>query len=268
MSISVFQKLVYCDFDVRNIEVYHISFTNKTEIDYRAHGRNKHLLHFSLCGERYYKTETQEFVIGNNEIVFIPDSTKYLTYALNTDCTPCVGINICFDICENDGNKLNFEKMIYWLKNINTTALREHFIEIDTLWNVDSTNILSLKTQLYNIVCDIINDSQCKSKEYLNIKKALDHINAHFNENLPIRFYADLCGYSESYFRKRFKSLIGVSIIEYRNKLRFSEAKRLYQENLTLQEIAEKIGFYDSCHFSKQYKKQKGISFAADNRNK
>ena len=92
------------------------------------------------------------------------------------------------------------------------------------------------------------------------IKPALEYIKKHFTENTHISVYAEECHISESYLRKKFSEVLGMSPVEYRNELRFSEAKNLYRSALTLQEISDRLGFYDVSYFSRIYKKAMGDS--------
>ena len=105
-----------------------------------------------------------------------------------------------------------------------------------------------------------------QSQDYLVIKAAVEFINKHYKENLSIKLYADECNLSESYFRKKFREYFGKSPIDYRNQLRFAEAKRLYQNNYTTQEIAENLGFYDSGYMLKLYKRKMNRTLKADSK--
>ena len=65
-------------------------------------------------------------------------------------------------------------------------------------------------------------------------------------------------------FRKKFTEYTGRSPIQYRNELRFAEARRLYSEGLSINEIACELGFFDAGYFSKLYKKANGHSLKSE----
>ena len=69
---------------------------------------------------------------------------------------------------------------------------------------------------------------------------------------------------SESYFRKKFQLVTGLSPISYRNSLRFAEAKKLYREGLTMKAIAEQLGFCDEHYLSKIYIRENGTNLKED----
>lgn len=260
MFKNIFSQLLYTDCDIDNIEIYNVSFSDSVEVNYMNNGRAKNLLHLSLCGTRCYETENLKFTVEPNTIVFIPDKTKYTTHAINTDISPCNGINICFDL---KGFNL-FEKMIYTETDLVSKSIINEFKKINDLWTRSPLSILNLKASVFNLLSMLATICEHNSKDYVVLKPAIDYLTEHYKENLPISFFAELCNLSESYFRKKFVSLMGVPPVEFRNELRFNEAKRLYQMNTNLQEVAEEVGFYDASHLSKLYKQQKGATFKRD----
>lgn len=66
-------------------------------------------------------------------------------------------------------------------------------------------------------------------------------------------------GLSYESFRKRFKSLVGLSPGKYRTSLIMDKAcKIMDDETRTIRSIAEELGFCDEFHFSKQFKRTIG----------
>lgn len=79
-------------------------------------------------------------------------------------------------------------------------------------------------------------------------------------ENIPVEELAQTCNLSVSAFRKLFVACYGMAPIQYRNQLRLQHAKLLLQkeDNLSVEEIAEAIGFQNISYFCRQYKKFTG----------
>jgi AraC-like DNA-binding protein len=256
MFKNIFSQLLYTDCDIDNIEIYNVSFSDSVEVNYMNNGRSKNLLHLSLCGTRCYETENLKFTVEPNTIVFIPDKTKYTTHAINTDISPCNGINICFDL---KGFNL-FEKMIYTETDLVSKSIINEFKKINDLWTRSPLSILNLKASVFNLLSMLATICEHNSKDYVVLKPAIDYLTEHYKENLPISFFAELCNLSESYFRKTFKAYMGLSPIDYRNELRFAKAEQLYQSGQNLEQIAEAVGFCDAVFLSKLYKKRFGVS--------
>ena len=75
-------------------------------------------------------------------------------------------------------------------------------------------------------------------------------------KNEKISYYAQLCGMSESNFRKLFKEYTGKSPIEYRNLIRISAVKTLLNSSeLTVSEAAYLVGFNNMSYFYEVYNK-------------
>ena len=70
-----------------------------------------------------------------------------------------------------------------------------------------------------------------------------------------------MCYCRDSYISHLFKKHCGKSIRAYTNDLRISEAKKLLKNTgLSIKEISERTGFFDSNYFSNSFKKETGVS--------
>ena len=71
---------------------------------------------------------------------------------------------------------------------------------------------------------------------------------------------AKMCHVSPSYFRKLFKAYSGMSPIDYQIQMKISHAKRLLQTNtMSISEISDTLGFFDTAYFCKLFKKYTGL---------
>ncbi|QHT60935.1 AraC family transcriptional regulator [Paenibacillus lycopersici] len=86
----------------------------------------------------------------------------------------------------------------------------------------------------------------------------------HYASEIAIESLARIAGLSRFHFMRLFKERFGKGVVEYRTELRLREAKRLMgSANLTLAEIALRIGYTNESYFSSLFKKQTGMSPAA-----
>ena len=93
------------------------------------------------------------------------------------------------------------------------------------------------------------------------ISKAIEYISLHHDEKLTNQMLADLCNLSESTFTRYFNKLFNMSPAVYIAKHRVNHAKILLeQSNLSITEIAQETGFFDSSHFNRTFKKIIGIT--------
>ena len=95
-------------------------------------------------------------------------------------------------------------------------------------------------------------------KRILKIKNLLE---GDPSSRFTIASLAKKVSMSIPHFCAEFKKYIGVSPIEYHIRIRLQQAKYLlYDFNLSIAEIAERLGYSDIYQFSKQFKKHFGSS--------
>ena len=260
-SLSQLQRT---DFDIRNITVLAIHYHPGSVTDYSKTARSKNLLHLITEGTREYQFRDQRFLLGKDSVFLIPDKTYYMTKVLSHNGSFCDGIGICFDLFLPNGEKILLEPGIYYQWNNTHKQYINIFHLMNDCFEKPDFSILKLKSLLYRLLSNLLSNTTDISAAHTLIEPAIDYITSHYEENCPIKTYADQCGLSESYFRKKFVECTGMSPIEYRNKIRLMEARKLYHENYSIQEISEKVGFCDASYFSKIYKREIGSSLKND----
>lgn len=113
------------------------------------------------------------------------------------------------------------------------------------------------------------------NKCVVEIKKQRNHTNTNKNVNLIINdmlsnmhfckyslnFWAKKNGYDSSYLSRQFKQYVGCSYSTYREKYRIERAKNeLIFTSLSIEEISNSLGFYDSSHFYNRFCKRERVS--------
>ncbi len=91
--------------------------------------------------------------------------------------------------------------------------------------------------------------------------KVIEILSDNINVNINIKDVAQKCNMDYEIMRKQFKKVFGCSMNEYRIKLRIDQAKDLLvNHNLSITEVASKLGYYDRYAFIRQFKEQTGIT--------
>lgn len=73
---------------------------------------------------------------------------------------------------------------------------------------------------------------------------------------LGLYYISDQVKVSTTYVSKVFKEEYGIGVVEYMNRLRIDGAKKLLEtQDLTIKEIAERVGFTSDIHFIRIFKK-------------
>lgn len=264
MADKALSQLIYSDFDITNITVVKTDFADKNIVNYQEVGRRKNLLHMVTKGSRIYKTGTRTIELPCGSIILIPDNTEYKTISVAGDSDKVRGIGICFDMVDTDGEKIQLVRDIYCDFKVDISRTHEKFYLMDELYNTPLTPIFTLKTELGRLLHSLCSSIFTPSRELDDVKPALVFIAEHYRENLPVKTYSDKCNMSESNFRKKFQRSTGMSPIDYRNELRFEQARRLYRMNMSMQQIAEAVGFGDAQYLAKLYRRRTGSTVKKD----
>jgi len=92
------------------------------------------------------------------------------------------------------------------------------------------------------------------------IAKAIELINESFNQQLRVESIASELGMSVSGFHHHFKAITAMSPLQYQKRLRLQEARRLLLDGgLNTTDVAFRVGYSDSSHFSREYKSLFGL---------
>lgn len=250
--------LKFVDFDVKGVKGSIANFPINTETNYLSEGRQRYLLHMLTDGTRIYKTEKECITVSSGTIVFLPNGMKYLTSPVDVGEKTCKGLSVIFDMVDSDGNFVELDDGFIHTWQDHREVFKELCTRILKCTLNEPDNILKIKSLLLRLLIELTRENSGQPPQEL--VPALEFISATYKENLPVKQYADKCHMSESYFRKKFTEYMGRSPIEYRNELRFAEARRLYSEGESINEIACELGFFDAGYFSKLYKKYNGHS--------
>lgn len=93
------------------------------------------------------------------------------------------------------------------------------------------------------------------------IRRALDYISAHFRERISVRQVAQAAYVSPGYLSKLFRKEFNCTVIEFLNRVRIEEAKRLLSDpGYSISQVAAQVGFDDLSYFSKVFRKFTGLS--------
>jgi AraC family transcriptional regulator len=94
-----------------------------------------------------------------------------------------------------------------------------------------------------------------------NLAAITDYIQIHCDRNLSLIELANLAQMSLYYFARSFKQQIGLSPHQYLIRCRVERAKALLLQNeLTVVEIAHRVGFADQSHLSRHFKQLTGLA--------
>ena len=93
------------------------------------------------------------------------------------------------------------------------------------------------------------------------IREAVYYIHQNYHQNISVEKVALHVDKSNNYFSYLFKKEMGMSFVEYLNRIRIDKAKELLNTSTyKTYEISELVGFSDYKYFSSVFKKVEGVS--------
>lgn len=104
---------------------------------------------------------------------------------------------------------------------------------------------------------------------HAQLQQAIDYIHSHFvgeasrnkNQNLSLAELASVINISPTYFASLFKQAMGISPHQYVIQQRVEQAKlMLSKTDLSIADIASKVGFSSQSHLTQQFKRLTGMT--------
>jgi len=149
----------------------------------------------------------------------------------------------------------------------NISFFKELFSRIILFYNMN-------RTPLANLYLEVLLSEFFSSPDALNgkqtpesathqkyISEICDRINSAPKTKHSLSAFAAEYGYSATYLGKLFHKNVGISFSGYLLNARINYAKiLLLNSKLSVGEIAEKLGYYDTAHFINQFKKIVGCT--------
>lgn len=113
----------------------------------------------------------------------------------------------------------------------------------------------------YNDVSHLCQENVGERSSHAIIQKADSYLKSHFQDDVTLEDIARAVNLSPFYFSRFYKDETGVNFIQKLIEIRIDEAKRLLIENdLSLKEVSQRVGYPDPNYLSKLFKKMTGYT--------
>lgn len=136
-----------------------------------------------------------------------------------------------------------------------TEEVEMHLEKIDT-WE-------ELHDFVYQVVfnlCDYIAE-QLQHQYSPPVLSAVHYMEKHYMENISLGDMAEEIGINTTYLSRLFVKEMEITCVEYLASIRIRHAKELLKDkNMSVEEIAGKVGYVNSKYFFRVFKKAEGIS--------
>ena len=182
------------------------------------------------------------------DLLFLPRNSRYFV-----ELAPgSESILLNFSLYEH-AERLTVSDEIFGIGNEKNGFVRDTLEQLCRLYT-GSANALPMKARVYALF-DYVISMKTQSKA----DAVLVYINKHLSESHAIPDIAKGCAMSESCFRRLVNEKTGLSPVRYIARQKIVKAKQLLAvDELSVEEIASILGYYDSAHFIKCFKRETG----------
>lgn len=208
-------------------------------------------LSIRIHGSGIFETDNKTYHIKKGDILYIPKNAKYFQ---KSDSESIITIHF---INYNSDNNDKIE--IFSPKN--TDFAEKIICRMYDIWKEKKQGHRYLcMSELYKLLYNInLHNNEIHLASVTNdikIKTAIDYIHTNYRTDIiEISQLADMCNFSETYFRKLFKKVYGVSPQQYIINLKLEFASHLLKSGLySIYEVSRRSGFGDPKYFSRIFK--------------
>jgi len=221
--------------------------------DYSNQPRPLHSVAYVLEGSADFVCGGRHNEVYAGDVIYVPKGCRY--YSMWKGIPQTDFLSCHFDLVpfgEPIGNR------VYGLQKIgNCTRFAEIFAQITEDGQDAGASLRSVGSFLY-LLSELFPRMTFDRFFTVNdrIIDAVRYIESHYDAPLRVPELAALCHISTSYFYECFKLEMGMSPIEYKNKIMIRHAERslIDHPEISIEQLSEQLGFESSIYFRRLFK--------------
>ena len=227
------------------------------------------IYHYNTNAEKATEFFSKSFRVGDKKLELLKETAVSEDDIVLKSGKKSISIYISIPFCPSRCSYCSFvshsveraanlipEYLDYLIKEINLTSEIVKLLNQMPNYNTRS-NITSLTiANVYEIIYLLQKNMKKYDGKYVpKLEKALAFMRE--NDKYSIPQLAAYCGMSERCFYTTFKQFTGVTPIQMKHKIQGTKAEQLLKNtHLSVEEIANEVGFASETHFRKIFKKQ------------
>ena len=231
--------------------------------------RPEHGLCLFLQGRAEYQlinpeTVEEEFLTAHEvDLIYLPKNSRY-TVHFYPDHQPVKNYLLNFMLYNRDLQEIFFAPKVKRLLKNTPASVIEVFSAAAAVFEQKAQNTNKMKALAYQALSDVSALSVAASAQkrgYSLIAPGVAYMENHISEAFTVADLARLCNVSETYFRRLFKRYAGKSPLQHKNDILLGKARQLLaSRELSVQEISDRLGYFDTAYFCKVFKKNTGLT--------
>ncbi|WP_186323415.1 AraC family transcriptional regulator [Paenibacillus xylanexedens] len=219
-----------------------------------------HVLVLVTAGSVIYQLNGERFNVSKGEILIIPRLT--VRTAQNNEDGPHQKYTALFDyelssklhiptLHRQQAYKLRIRHFDYLASRFN-----QLYFEFKGTESIDQLISLNLLQEILLLVSREAELEDISPIKLTLSKKIENYLMKYYRQPIEISDLANLIGRSPNYTSSLFRDVTGHSPIQFIHQLRMAEARRLLlQSDISISDLAQYLGYYDTSYFSRMFRK-------------
>lgn len=217
---------------------------------------------YVVSGECFVMIEEECFILRPGQLAFLPKGKMRTYSAMNPNLT-MYEINFECSINGKNWYEVLDLKGHHYRVNVREPEVLSRLFEESARYEFNKSiaydivfcsNIAEI-LKYYILICM---EMESKESPFLEV---LAYMHRHLGRQIRVEELAEVACMQTTYFIRKFKAAFGASPITYLNKLRMYHAMTLLTTTeMSVEEIARKVGIYDNSYFSRMFKNRCSVT--------
>ncbi|MBE6613373.1 MAG: helix-turn-helix transcriptional regulator [Ruminococcaceae bacterium] len=246
--------------DRRNFRIDILQSVHRIHVDplYICPSRPANTVIYYLNGTQHFEFPGREFDTHAGDVLFLPYEANYINRVFDPTLEY---FQVDFLVYQDDKPAPLFPEP--WVIHAPDST---RFKDLIRQTHEDNTALGDTgKYRCFSTLCTIIDmlltlKNRTDTTPLARIRPSVDYINENYQLSTSIREIAAMSSTCITNLERLFKECLNATPSAYRSIVRINHAKQLLLAGYSIEETAGMVGFYDSFHFSKTFKKLVGIS--------
>ncbi len=215
--------------------------------------RQNILVYLSGCSVQIRTKNGQALKIQENGIYYAPYGSEYIMDVQHQEHGSTIGVN--FHLTDEQGEPFVFSEDILCFR---ATATAQRAFE--QMAHTESLSSLQCRILLETVISEIAQEQSTPTVPPV-IQPSVTYLLEHYAESPSMAQLAALSHISEVYFRRVFKQSFQMTPAAYMTSLKLKKAaEHLEYGDMSVQEIADTVGYGGAAYFSKEFKAAYGAT--------
>nr|WP_317362662.1 AraC family transcriptional regulator [uncultured Blautia sp.] len=234
--------------------------------------RDAHVIHVIREGKGTLEINKKKYELGAGDVFYIPPKAEAWYESDKDDpwCYTWVGfVGMKAEECTSQAG-FSLKNPVRKVNCVDTVS--QYIEQMLEAYQLSYANELKRNGLLHMVMSAFVED-YCQNNAALGVaathpypgavyvKHAVEYMTYHYDEKLKINDLADFIGINRSYLTSSFKKHMGCSPQEFLINLRMEKAKSLLKKTeMSINAVANAVGYPDQLAFSKVFKQHCGMS--------